>query len=315
MISKSLAVVLGMVLTSTVQAQMRQMPPDPYDPGHAAQPANVQQPAPAAQQPALPAANDYPAAEVQAVPAALARRAMANAEFDNAQSGLHQLIDQLKEDFEYSADLSAAMRNEKAAYERYTSARQRVLRQLNESGEYRTLQNLCKDLNDRLYNLKANPEANRTEIIATAELKLAYATKASDMESDAIKADSAVQDAKTKLVDASSKVSDMRSAFRRSVRRDPKVALARRDLDDARVARVTASAMLDGAVEARDIALDYAYYLHFHDPYTYRYSPNYYDSSLYDYSGVGLGYGVSPNLITNPFNNAGNNRRFRDRRF
>ena len=314
--SKSLAVVVGILLTAGVQAQMRQMPPDPYDPGHAAHPAaNVLQAAPAAQQPALPAANDYPAAEVQAVPAAVARAAMTRAQFDNAQSDLHQLIDQLKEDFEYSADLSAAMRNEKAAYERYTSARQRVIRQLNDDVGYRTLQNLCKDLNERLYNLKANPEANRTEIIATAELKLAYATKVSDMESDAVKSDSAVQDAKTKLVDASGKVSDMRSAFRRSVRRDPKVALARRDMDDARVARVTAAALLDGAIEARYIALDYAYYLHFHDPYTYRYSPNYYDSSYYDYSGAGLGYGVAPNLIYNPFNNHVNDHRNHTRRF
>ena len=130
-----------------------------------------------------------------------------------------------------------------------------------------------------------------------------------------LKGDSAVQDAKTKLVDASGKVSDMRSAFKRSVRRDPKVALARRDMDDARVARVTSSALLDGAIEARDIALDYAYYLHFHDPYTYRYSPNYYDSSYYDYAGAGLGYGVTPNFINNPFNNHINNHRNHTRRF
>ena len=300
--SKSLTVVLGIILTSTVQAQMRPMPPDPYDPG---QPRALKAQEVAAPQPALPAPNDYPAAEVQAVPAARARVAMARAQFDIAQSGLHQLIDQLKEDFEYSTGLSAAMRTEKAAYERYISARERAVRQLSDSVEYRTLRNLCKDLNERLYNLKANPEANRTEIIATAELKLAYATKVSDMESDAIKADSATQEAKTRLVEASGKVSDMRSAFQRSLRRDPKVALARRDMDDARVARVTSSALLDGALEARDIALDYAYYLHFHDPYTYRYSPNYYDSY-----GYGIGYGYTSNFINNPFNRPVPWRRF-----
>jgi len=312
---------VAILATSIVQAQMRPMPPDPYDP----HPAQAQQaPAKAADntasnQPALPAANDYPAAEVQAVPAARARMAVARSEFDDAQSGLHLLIDQLKEDFEYSADLSAAMRNEKAAYERYINARGRVINQLTGNVEYRTLRNLCKDLNDRLYNLKANPEANRSEIIATAELKLAYATKVSDMESDAIKSDSATQDAKTKLVDASSKVSDLRSAFQRSLRRDQKVVAARRDMQDARVARVASSAMLDGAIEAREIALDYAYWLHRRDPYTYRsignaYDP-YYDSGYGVGYGSGIGIGYSSNFINNPFNNRPFNNRIPWRRF
>ena len=45
-------------------------------------------------------------------------------------------------------------------------------------------------------------QANKAEIIATAHLKLAYATKMSDMESMALKSDSATQDARAKLIEA-----------------------------------------------------------------------------------------------------------------
>ena len=266
------------------------MPPDPYDARQAAQPVNDNH----AAQPALPAANDYPAAEVQAVPGARARLAAARAQFDDAQSALHLLIDRLKEDFEYSADLSAAMRAEKNAYDRYTAARDRVLKQVAADSEYRTLRNLCKDLNDRLFNLKANPTANKSEIIATAELKLAYATKVSDMESDALKADSPTQDAKSRLIDAAAKTADLRAQFQRSLHRDKTVLAARREMQDAKVARVAASAMLDGALEARDIALDYAYWLHRRDPYTYRYIGNSYLDDLYG------GYGFGSSLVYNP---------------
>src|SRR5439155_17540937 len=113
-------------------------------------------------------------------------------------------------------------------------------------------------LNDRLYNVKANPIVNKTEIVATAHLKLAYAKKLSEMESDALKADSATQDARSKLVDASAKVSDLRAQFQRSLGREQKVLTARKEMDDAKVARAGAAAIYDGALEARDIALDYA---------------------------------------------------------
>ncbi len=306
MLATAASLGLGIFLTPALQAQVRPMPPDPYDAQQA--PAQTQASAP---QPALPAANDYPAAEVQAVPGALARLAAARAEFNNAQSAIYRVIDQLKDDFEYSADLSAAMRNEKAAYERYVTARDGVLKQVASVDDYQTLKNLCNDLNDRLYSLKANPQANKAEIIATAHLKLAYATKMSDMESSALKSDSATQDARAKLIEASAKVSDLRAAFQRSVRHDQKYLVAQKELEDARVARVAAAALLDGALEARDLALEYAYYLHRSDPYTYRYTGNNYYGYPYDNynaygGGYGYGYAVNRTIIYNP-----NSRSFR----
>jgi hypothetical protein len=222
---------------------------------------------------------------------ARARLAVARARYDDAQTGLHQLIDNLKEDFEFSADLLAAMRNQKAAYELYTAARDRVMTQVVATQDYQTSKKLYDQVNSKLEELKDNPIANQAEIVATARLKLAYAKALGTMESNALQADAATQDAKTRLVDASAKVSDLRAAFARSLRRDPKVLAARQDFQDARVDRAAAAALYDGALEARDIAMDYAYDLHRYDPYTYRYTGNYYDP-YYDY-GYGYNYGTT----------------------
>ena len=158
------SILLGLSLAAQSFAQqIHNLPPDPYDPQHTA--------ASAAQQPALPAANDYPAAEVQAVPMARVRLAVARAQFEDAQSGLHQLIDQFKEDFEYSADLGAALRNQKAAHELYEAARDRVMVQVNADSDYQTSKNLYDDLSEKLENLKDNAAANKTEILATARLR------------------------------------------------------------------------------------------------------------------------------------------------
>ena len=76
------------------------------------------------------------------------------------------------------------------------------------------------------------------------------------------------------------------------MRRDAKFVAAKKDLEDTRTARVTADAYYGTSVEAANIALTYAYWLHRFDPYTYRYTYNPYDYS-YGYSGIG--YGVSLN--------------------
>src|SRR5262249_635714 len=149
-----------------------------------------------------------------------------------AESGLSTVVDEMKEDFEYSAAMVAAVSEEKNAWERYTAARERVLKQVAQDRRYHTLASLCSDLNERLFQLKAHPEANAAEIRATAELKLAYARQMSEMESDALKGDSDTQDARAKYMDATSRLTEMRAAFARSVRRDHKFVAAKKEMED-----------------------------------------------------------------------------------
>jgi hypothetical protein len=300
----SAAFVVGMVVATNSFAQPRPMPPDPYD-SQQSTPASQSNTAP--WQPALPASNDYPAAEVQAVPAAAARLAAARAIADNSQSALHRLIDQLKEDFEVSADMASALRAEQDAYDHFVAERNRVLQQVASSKEYQTLRDLSDELNEKLVVLNDHPETNRDQIVATAKLRLAYARRLSAMEGEALGADSAVQAARSRFMEAAAKLSDLRASFARSLRRDTKVVAARQQMEDARVDRAAAHAVLVGAIEARDIALDYAWMLHWHDPYTYRYNPSYYDwyggypSYLGGFSYTGSNFGNGPFFQGNGF--------------
>ena len=75
-------------------------------------------------------------------------------------------------------------------------------------------------LGRKLEQLHATAAINREEIIATAHVKLDYASRLSDRENAALAADSAVQDAKRRMVDAGAKVNDLRSHFARSVKRN-----------------------------------------------------------------------------------------------
>src|SRR5579885_1443132 len=82
------------------------------------------------------------------------------------------------------------------------------------------------------------------------------------MEAAALDKDDALRDARRKMVEASGKVTAMRTSFDVSVHANPQILQARRNLEDARVALTTAEAYLNGATLAGSLATDYSYYRH-----------------------------------------------------
>ena len=74
----------------------------------------------------------------------------------------------------------------------------------------------------------------------------------------------------------------MRDRFDVDVRNSPELASLRGQLENARIINVVAATYRDGAVEAANVAIDYAYY---------RDRFNFYNS--YPYNNVGVGYGSS----------------------
>lgn len=279
---------------AAARGQTRAMPPDPYDPQQSAVARNTSPAAPAAQPaPATDNVTDYPAAEVQAVPVAMAHATHDQAVFDLTVKNLGRVADQLKEDFELSSQTLTAMRGQKLAYDRYSAARQRVLATLQSETEYQALVKLRDDLGETLVELHKNPTANAARIDAAAAVKLQYATKLSAMESDALLADKTVQDTKAQFLDASDRVADLRAEFARSMPRDPTFVAARNQVEEARIDRTTSQALLEGAVQARDIAMNYAYDLHRYDQYQYLSAGGLgYPYNTYGYfnGGYGLGY-------------------------
>ena len=238
--------------------------------------------------------SDYPAAEVQTVPIAMARAATARAVQDQVLNDLHVTVDHLWEDFDYSGSMISLRKEVDSAYLEYDDARRKALETLSNDPTYRAMISLVVTLKNKLESERpaaAKPLPEDLErVMATATLKLSYASSASAMEAAALAADDRVQQTRARLVLAGQKAATMREEFARSVRRSDEFLAARRSFDDSRIARITAEAFLDGAIDARDYALNYAYYIHRFDQYSY--SPALLGSGLYYGAGNGFYNGV-----------------------
>jgi hypothetical protein len=233
---------------------------------------------------------DYPAAEVQTVPIARARAATARAEEDQLMNDLHATVDRMWEDFNDSGAMTSAVKEENDAYFEYDDARRKALETLSNDPTYRAMVSLVMTLKTKLEDERPTSKkplpADLERVLATATLKLSYASAASAMEAAALAADERVQETRARLVSAGQKTATLRSDFARHVHRSQEFLAARRNFDDSRIARITADAFLDGAIDARDYALNYAYYIHRFDQYSY--SPALLGSGLY--YGAGNGY-------------------------
>jgi cell division septum initiation protein DivIVA len=232
----------------------------------------------------------YPAPEVQAVPMAFAHAVASRAEQDQMLNELHAAVDRIREDFNYSPEMIAATREQNGAFDAYDQARRNVLEKLSTDPTYRAMISLVVTLKQKLEDERPGKRPSEGELerlLATATLKLSYASAASAMEVASLSADADVMQTHARLIEAADKVGVMRADFEREIHRNPEFLAARRNLDEARINRLTADAFLSGAVDARDVALNYAYYLR-----QYSYTPAAYGSNLYPFSyGYGYGYG------------------------
>jgi hypothetical protein len=219
--------------------------------------------------------NDYPAEEVRAVPPARANAVRARLEHERAQSDLYRWIDRNWDDFMNSREYLDTSANERKAQDGYNRERDRVLKNLNGDSNYRTLKELIADISAKMererprsMNAAMNGDAME-DMLAMATVKLGYLSQLSAMETAAMSADKGVQDARNSLLDASNRSREMRKTFDRRLRRDENFLAARTRIDDLRINKIVAATFLESAINARCIALDYAYYVHRWDQYKY----------------------------------------------
>lgn len=235
--------------------------------------------------------NDYPAEEVRAVPGARAQAVRARLEHERAQSDLHRWIDRSWDDFTSSKEFLDATGNERKQQEAYNRERDRVLRTLQDDSNYRTLKELIADLSVQMDRARprsiaaANSESIEN-MLAMATVKLGYMSQLSAIEASALAADKGVQDARNALLESGVRSRELRRTFDRKIRRDENFLAGRGRIDDLRINRVVAGAFLESAINARNIALDYAYYVHRWDQYKY----SQYGIYSYPYGGGYSGY-------------------------
>jgi hypothetical protein len=235
---------------------------------------------------------NWPSVEVHDTVMANARAATARALFRRAENALNSAVRHAVRTFEGSDDLRNAQKAEKDAWEAYSTARRRALQSVLENPKYRAIMSLRQELSDQIVYKRTNRTYDeRTDkqvmddILSMATLKMNYAADARAMEQLALETNAEAKDAQAKFRQASARVSDLRKDFDDALRNDRDLLAARRNLEDARIARLTANAYLKGAREAADLAIDFAYYLNrytryngvnygdYRDyyPYSYRY--------------------------------------------
>ena len=226
-------------------------------------PQMVQPPAPAAPG---PYASDFPDDEVHDWVMARARAAHSRAMFHRAEKELNDSVRDVQLSFEGTDDYRNATAEEKRAYDAYNAERQKALQSVLSDPKYKAAIDLRDETGDTILRIRAavgkERDLPREQLLALASQKLQYASDAHAMEVAALEKDPALQDARQKMVQASARVAELRAKFDASIRNNPQILTARRNLEDARVGLITSEAYLNAAAAAGYLATDYAYYRH-----------------------------------------------------
>jgi len=230
-------------------------------------PANVPPPAqvqPPPMQPHHAPVSDFPDEQVHDWVVANARYANTRAMFHRAEKELDMSVRSAQRSFEQSKEFVDAVNAEKQAADAYNAQRAKALESVLKDPKYKAALDLRDEVGTKLKRLQAvnKNQLPRDVVLSMASLKLQYASDASAMEAEALDKDSSLKDVRRKMVEANARVSAMRSDFDNSVRVNPQILQARRNLEDSRVAFITAEAYLNGASIAGALATHYSYYRH-----------------------------------------------------
>ena len=211
----------------------------------------------------------WPGVEVRAFPAALTRRAIARAEYRRLQTGLDVMIRSMRGAFERTRDYMSAVAEERDAFEQLERERNEALRSVRDDPSYQASVSLKQSLTDQIVSTRDDRRPYDGEVMAMAQVKMGYASTASAMEAAALAADPDVQQARERLRRASARMSELRAQHDLEVRNSPELEVHRRNLADARIAKLAAEVNFQGVREVANAALDYAYYTRRYDQYQY----------------------------------------------
>ena len=232
-------------------------------------------------------ASDFPEDPVHDWVLANARWGYARAAFRRADRELDNVIRNTQINFEHSTDYANAVAEEKKAHEAYTAERDKALQSVVSDPKYLAALRLRDETGDQISRVRTDFKNMPTAAVTLtlASQKLRYATDAHSLEAAALQKADNVKTAQAKLMQASAKVSALRQSFDDSVRNNPQIQEARRNLEDARLAVAGSEAYLNAAHDAAVIATDYSYFRHRWDGLA---SPVY-GGGIYG-AGYGFGY-------------------------
>ncbi|HEX8324281.1 MAG TPA: hypothetical protein VF595_10245 [Tepidisphaeraceae bacterium] len=226
---------------------------------------------------------DLPATEIRTVPVANANRVRSHWTFQQTMTDLNNAVRLMRTGMDRQPEYVKALADEKTAYDAMERARDAALADLQNNPAYTGAETLRRNVSAQIADEMDTPKPDPTRLAGMAKLKLQYVKDNRKLEVSALERDQAYQDARRRHLDAAARVSEMRSTQAFAVASDQSLAALRKQVADARIERLTANAFYESALQARNIAVDYALLYRGVDRY-HGYGNGY----------AGYGYGVGP---------------------
>lgn len=205
---------------------------------------------------------------VQAVPAARAASVDARWRFYQADNELQRVTGNFTRTFEQSQPLRDAQRALDEAWNRYQAARVLALEPVWSSDSYQAAVKINDGLTQQIAEEHGQKAPDADKIRSLAESKLQFIASSRLRETRALTQNDEFQSARRGYVEAAERVRSLRQQFENEMRESIDLADLRRAKQEALVRRLATQAYYESAVDAREIALDYAYYSRNRDRYT-----------------------------------------------
>lgn len=189
-----------------------------------------------------------------------------------AQAMVNGTLARLRNLYENSEEMRVARAALKTAQQEYEAARERVLEVVSRDPQWKAAMAEQEGPAKVLAAGSLSP-ADRLQA-ATMKLQLASVTHRIEME--ALDADTGVKDARSKLIAANRRLSELREAAENAVATSQEYAAARENLERARAVLAEAYSVLAGAEAGFAAVADQTYYERY---YQSRYSPEYWGTT------------------------------------
>ncbi|HEY7118327.1 MAG TPA: hypothetical protein VH475_17190 [Tepidisphaeraceae bacterium] len=182
----------------------------------------------------LPPASNVPDVDDTAMKDAKSKLALAQGRLEKAQDTLTTLVARLRKEGETAPARAQGEAALKQAQADYDAAAGPVLEKVRASAKYQRALDEKKAATKRVDELNADPATPQEPIAEAARVVLEKGTAVSAIERGALEADANVQRSKAQLDDANKRLLKAKYEFEQSLKNNPEIAEARRQVDQAK---------------------------------------------------------------------------------
>ena len=180
--------------------------------------------------------------------------------YELARDRLSDRTAELRRSFEDSEEYRSLRQEMDEVQSAIRASREQALAPLMDDPQYEALLELQATVEAQIRAAHRAPEPDLEKIRGMSELALAYARQRREMEAGLVGTDSSIQSSQDRLREMADRQNEMEAEYQRQVRNDEELGVMRDEIEQFRVAYLSAGAYYDSVVRSADIAADFAYY-------------------------------------------------------